>query len=84
MPKDYEFAHADWTGAEEAKQIQRVEDFTRRFAYLLDGVDMRKKAPGSRIWSIRTLLLQMERHYNQHSSNVRKKMELEQWPDASQ
>ena len=62
--------------------VQRNGEFP--YENLLDGVDMRKKAPGSRIWSIRTLLLQMERHYNQHSSNVRKKMELEQWPDASQ
>ena len=84
MPKDYKFAHADWTGAEEARQTKRVQDFTRRFAYLLDGVDLRKKAPGSRFWSVRSLSLQMERHYNEHTSNVRKKMELKEWPDALQ
>ena len=82
MPKDYKFAHADWTGAEEARQTKRVEDFTRRFAYLTEGVNLRKKAPGSRYWSLRSLLLQMERHYNEHTDNVRKKMELKGWPDA--
>jgi len=80
MPKDYKFAHPDWTGEEEARQLQRVEDFTRRFAYLLDGMDLDKKAKSSRFWSPRALLLQMERHYNEHTSNVRKKMKLEAWP----
>jgi len=80
MPPDYEFAHPDWTGEEEARQMKRVEDFTRRFAYLLDGMDLDKKAKGSRIWSPRKLLLQMERHYREHSANVVKKMDLEGWP----
>ena len=40
MPKDYEFAHPDWTGAEEARQMQRVAAFTRRFAYLLDKMEL--------------------------------------------
>ncbi|QEG21829.1 DinB family protein [Mariniblastus fucicola] len=80
MPKDYKFAHEDWTGEEEARQMKRVEDFTRRFAYLLDGMDLDKKAKGSRFWTPRKLLAQMERHYNEHSANVVKKMELEGWP----
>lgn len=80
MPKDYEFAHADWTGEEEARQMKRVEDFTRRFAYLLDGMDLDKKAKGSRFWTPRRLLMQMERHYKEHSANVVKKMKLEGWP----
>jgi len=80
MPKDYEFAHPDWTGAEEARQMKRVEDFTRRFAYLLDGMDLDKKAKGSRFWTPRRLLMQMERHYKEHSANVVKKMKLEGWP----
>jgi len=81
MPKDYKFAHADWTGAEEARQMHRVEAFTRRFAYLLDGVDLDKRAPGSRFWTPRKLLEQMERHYNEHTANVKKKMELPGWPE---
>ena len=81
MPKDYTFAHSDWTGAEEAAQMMRVEAFTRRFAYMLDGMDLDKKAKGSKFWRPRGLLEQMERHYNQHSANVVKKMDLEGWPD---
>jgi len=80
MPEDYTFAHSDWTGAEEAAQMMRVEAFTRRFAYLLDGMDLDKKSKGSKFWSPRGLLKQMERHYNQHSANVVKKMDLEDWP----
>ena len=80
MPKDYKFAHADWTGEEEARQMKRVENFTRRFAYMLDGMDLDKKAKGSRIWTPRALLKQMERHYSEHSANVVKKMDLEGWP----
>lgn len=80
MPKDYKFAHADWTGEEEARQMKRVENFTRRFAYLLDGMDLDKRAKGSRFWTPRKLLAQMERHYKEHSANVVKKMKLEGWP----
>lgn len=80
MPKDYTFAHSDWSGAEEAAQMMRVEAFTRRFAYMLDGMDLDKKSAGSKFWSPRGLLKQMERHYNQHSANVVKKMDLEDWP----
>ena len=80
MPKDYTFAHADWTGEEEARQMKRVENFTRRFAYLLDGMDLNKRAKGSRFWTPRRLLVQMEHHYEEHSANVVKKMDLEGWP----
>ena len=82
MPEDYQFAHPDWTGAEEARQTQRVERFTRRFAYLLDGLDLDKRAPGSRFWTPRALLKQMERHYKEHTGNVKKKMELPGWPKS--
>ncbi len=81
MPTDYTFAHSDWSGAEEAAQMMRVEAFTRRFAYLLDRMDLDTKAAGSKFWSPRGLLEQMQRHYNQHSANVVKKMDLEDWPD---
>jgi len=84
MPKDYKFAHEDWTGAEEARQMKRVEDFTRRFAYMLDGMDLNKRAKGSRFWSPRALLAQMERHYNEHSANVVKKMKLDGWPNEEE
>jgi hypothetical protein len=80
MPKSYKFAHPDWTGKEEALQTRRVEAFTRRFAYLLDGMDLNKRAKGSRFWTPRKLLAQMERHYKEHTDNVGDKMKLEGWP----
>ena len=81
MPDDYEFAHEDWTGEEEARQIERVAAFTKRFAYLLDGIELKKKAPGSKHWSVWSLMKQMERHYDEHTANVKKKMELPEWPE---
>lgn len=80
-PENYKFAHPDWTGAEEARQMHRVQAFTRRFAYLLDGMDLDKRAKGSRFWTPRKLLLQMVRHYSEHTSNVKKKMKLPGWPE---
>ena len=80
MPTKYKFAHEDWTGPEEARQTERVEAFTRRFAYLFDGMNLNKKAKGSRFWTPRRLLAQMERHYKEHTGNVVKKMKLEGWP----
>ncbi len=79
MPPDYVAAHPDWTGAEEARQTERVTAFTRRFSYLLADLPLDKKAPGS-FWTPRKLLLQMDRHYNEHTANVEKKFELEGWP----
>jgi hypothetical protein len=79
MPPDYVFAHPEWDGSEEARQMQRVSEFTRRFAYLLDGVELDKKAPGSR-WTLRGLLKQMQRHYAEHTANTVKKFDLPGWP----
>ena len=80
MPPDYSAAHPEWTGDEEARQMKRVEDFTRRFNYLLDGMPLDERAPGSRFWTPRALLKQMDRHYYEHTQNVRKKFDLEDWP----
>ncbi len=79
MPPDYVAAHLDWTGAEEARQTERVCRFSRRFAYLLKDLPMEKKAPGS-FWTPKSLLLQMEEHYSEHTANVIKKFELPDWP----
>lgn len=79
MPEDYVATHPDWTGAEEARQIERVRQFTRRFAYLLEGIELDEKPAGS-WWTLRRLLLQMQRHYAEHGANVRKKFELTDWP----
>lgn len=80
MPKDYVFAHDDWSGAEEARQMERVSRFTRRFAYLIHDLDVSDRAPGSRWSSLKALLLQMEHHYTEHTANTVKKFDLEDWP----
>jgi hypothetical protein len=80
MPTDYVAAHADWTGQEEALLTLQVQAFTRRFAYLLKDLPLDKKTKGSKMWSPRGLLEQMERHYDQHTENVKRKMKLENWP----
>jgi hypothetical protein len=80
MPPDYRPAHKDWTGLEESKQMERVESFTRRFAYLLNGMDLNKTAKGSAFWTPKALLKQMEAHYKEHTANVVKKKELPDWP----
>ena len=79
MPPEYVAKNPKWDGAEEARQLQRVSDFTRRFAYLLKDLDLDEKAPSS-FWTPRKLLLQMERHYSEHTANVKKKFELPDWP----
>ena len=79
MPPDYQAAHPDWDGAEEARQMKRANAYVRRFAYLLDGVDLDARAPGSR-WKLRALLRQMDRHFNEHTKNVEKKRGLPGWP----
>ncbi|MEM0926426.1 MAG: DinB family protein, partial [Planctomycetota bacterium] len=79
MPKDYRAARPDWDGKEEARQMERVDAYCRRFAYLLDGVPLDQRAPGSR-WTLRGLLQQMERHYDQHTANTVSKFDLPDWP----
>jgi len=79
MPPDYVAAHPDWSGKEEARQMERVSALTRRFSYLLAGLELDERAPGSH-WTPRRLLKQMERHYQQHTANVEKKFELPDWP----
>ena len=81
MPNEYQAAHLDWTGAEEAMQMDRVEAFTRRYAYLLSGMVLDQKAKGSSFWTPKALLLQMEKHYSEHTANVVKKKSLPDWPE---
>ena len=82
MPDAYHAVHPDWTGREEARQIDRVQRLTRRFAYLLADLQIDEKPPGS-WWTLRGLLIQMQRHYNEHTANVMRKFELPDWPDAA-
>ncbi len=79
MPDDYAAAHADWAGAEEARQVERAAALVRRFAYLLDGIALEDRPAGSN-WTLRGLLEQMARHTAQHAANVRKKFALPDWP----
>ncbi len=82
MPDAYHAAHPDWTGREEARQIDRVQRLTRRYAYLLADLPLDEKPPRS-WWTLRGLLEQMQRHYNEHTANVMRKFELPDWPDAA-
>lgn len=82
MPPDYQFAHPDWSGKEEARQMQRVSDYTRRFAYLLDGKKLSDKATGTFWPSIGALLKQMQRHYGEHTANTVKKFDLPGFPKS--
>ncbi|TWU56473.1 hypothetical protein Poly51_23840 [Rubripirellula tenax] len=80
MPPDYDAAHPDWSGADEARRMSHVSDFCRRFAYLLDGIKPNEKAPGSRWPTLGALLKQMDRHYDEHTANTVKKFDLPNWP----
>ncbi len=80
MPPDYRARHPEWSGKEEARGMQRVDDFCRRYAYLLESTALDAKPPASSWPTLRALLEQMERHYDEHTANVVKKFELPDWP----
>lgn len=83
MPPDYVAAHPDWHGIDEAMQMQRVQDFTRRFAYLLDGMPLDELPEGGVPFfgDLRGLFKQMESHYGEHTAHVHTKTEQEDWPE---
>ncbi len=80
MPPDYVPAEPTWSGAEEARAIERTMAFSRRFAYLLDGKSLDEQAQGVRVPLGRVFEVQA-RHYNEHTTNVEKKFELPDWPE---
>ena len=80
MPADYEARNPNWSGKQEARAMQRVDDFCRRYAYLLEGTQLDERPEGTSWPSLEALLLQMERHYDEHTANVKKKFELPDWP----
>ncbi len=80
MPVDYQARHPSWSGADEARAMQRVDDFCRRYAYLLEGIQLSDEPPATSWPSLKALLLQMENHYDEHTENVEKKFELPEWP----
>ncbi|MCA9260390.1 MAG: DinB family protein [Planctomycetales bacterium] len=80
MPPDYKPRHPEWGGKEEARSMQRVDDFCRRYAYLLETTPLDAKPPATNWPSLKALLLQMERHYDEHTANVVKKFDRPDWP----
>lgn len=80
MPPDYKARHPEWSGKDEARAMQRVDDFCRRYSYLLKDIELDEKPPASNWPTLRALLLQMERHYDEHTANVVKKFDLPDWP----
>lgn len=82
MPPDYEAAEPTWNGAEEARRAQRVQAFTERFAYLLNGVDLDTLPKGAPrfVGSLSGLFKRMEDHWAEHTAHVKKKFELPDWP----
>lgn len=80
MPPDYQARHPEWSGKEEARAMQRVDDFCRRYAYLLEDTALDAKPPATNWPILRALLVQMEDHYDEHTANVVKKFELPDWP----
>ena len=79
MPPDYVAAHPEWSGEDEARLMLQVSQYVQGYAHLLEGLDLDARAPGSR-WTLRGLLKQMDRHFDEHTANVQKKFELPDWP----
>ena len=80
MPVDYEARNPSWSGKDEARAMQRVDDFCRRYAYLLEDIQLDERPPATSWPSLGALLLQMEQHYDEHTANVKKKFQLPDWP----
>ncbi len=80
MPADYKARNPSWSGKDEARAMQRVDDFCRRYAYLLEDIQLDEKPPATSWPSLGALLLQMEKHYDEHTANVKKKSQLPDWP----
>lgn len=78
-PPEYHAANPNWNGEEEARQIERTQAFTRRFAYLLHGIDLDTKPKGSP-WALGELLTRMADHYHHHTDNLPAKFKLPDWP----
>ncbi|TWU35216.1 DinB superfamily protein [Novipirellula aureliae] len=83
MPANYEARNPRWSGKDEARAMQRVDDFCRRYAYLLADIQLDQKPPATSWSSLGSLLRQMEKHYDEHTANVKKKFLLPDWPTES-
>ena len=80
MPVDHEARYPSWGGKNEARAMQRVDAFCRRYAYLLKDIQLDERPPATSWPSLEALLLQMEKHYDEHTANVKKKFQLPDWP----
>lgn len=80
MPKDFEAAHPNWDGKRYAEEMAKVAAFCRYYAPLLRDIELDTKPPATRWPSMTALLKQMERHYDEHTANVKEKFELPDWP----
>ncbi len=83
MPPDYVPAHPEWTGAEEARRMQRVAALRNRFAYLLDGMDLDQLPRGGPAFaqSLQGMCEIVANHYDEHTAHVHKKFKLPDWPE---
>lgn len=82
MPPDYVAREPLWTGAEEARQIERTQAFTRRYAYLLDGLPLTELPEGGPRFArtLAGLFGLMSTHYPEHTAHVVEKTEQPDWP----
>lgn len=82
MPPQYEAREPSWTGAEEARQIERTQRYTRRFAYLLDGLPLDELPKGAprMAKSLSGLFGLMSNHYPEHTAHVVEKTQQPDWP----
>lgn len=82
MPPQYEAREPSWTGAEEARQIERSQAYTRRFAYLLDGMPLDELPQGAPrlAKSLGGLFGLMSNHYPEHTAHVVEKTQQPDWP----
>ena len=80
MPGDYQAAHPKWDGKREAKRMIAVDDFCQRYAYLLADKDLDAKPPVTFWPSYRGMLTGLAKHSGEHTANVQKKFQADDWP----
>ena len=79
---DYSPANPEFSPREEAEHLHRVGALVERFAYILADVDPASERYPVFFRSINGLFELLERHYNQHHDNVKKKFEAADWPSS--
>lgn len=79
---DYIPSNPGFSPREEADHLRRVGALVERFAYILADVDPASERYPVFFRSLNGLFDLLERHYNQHHDNVRKKFEASDWPSS--